>query len=142
MARERGKQGTGRRRVDPPAESRARDEALASLVPDLLRRMLGIGLSGFFLTEEAVRKALGDTVPKDWVDYVSETSERTRAEFVERLAREVGETLERVDLAALAEQLLASHSVEVKAEIRLVPHRGEDGGQPIRIRFARRGRRR
>ncbi len=87
--------------------------------PELVRRVLTLGLSGFFLTEEALRKALGDTLPKDWTDFAAEQSERTRKEFLERLSYEIAQSLENIDLAAILEQLLEGRTLEVKAQIRL-----------------------
>lgn len=94
-------------------------------VPDLLRRMLGLGFSGLFMTEEVLRKALGESVPKDWVDFAAEQSQRTRRELIDRIAGELGRTLDGVDLRELAERLLRGHTVEVTARIRFVA-RGED----------------
>ena len=51
-----------RKRTDAP-------ESLGA-IPELMRRAIALGLTGFFTTEEAVRRALGDTVPKDWTDYL------------------------------------------------------------------------
>ncbi len=48
-----------------------------------------------------------------------EQSERTRAEFIERLSYEVARNLENIDPAALLSTLLEGRTVEVKAEIRL-----------------------
>ena len=120
MARKQGKETT------PPASSIAPDPsgddeekgALPAL-PELLRRAAGIGFSGFFLTEAAIRKALGETLPKDWIDFAVEQSERTRAEFIERLSYEVARNLESIDPAALLSTLLEGRTLEVKAEIRL-----------------------
>lgn len=120
MARKQGKETT------PPKPSIAsdpsgEDEGKAALpaLPELLRRAAGIGFSGFFLTEAAIRKALGDTLPKDWIDFAVEQSERTRAEFIERLSYEVARNLESIDPAALLNTLLEGRTLEVKAEIRL-----------------------
>ncbi len=98
-------------------------------LPDFARRALSIGLSGFFLTEETIRKALGDTLPKDWMDFATEQSERTRKEFLERLSFEIAQSLEKVDVAAVLRDLLAGRTLEVKAEIRL-------GGEPTRVHAA------
>jgi hypothetical protein len=117
MARERGKEkeaGRPARRRDEPA-SAGRLPAL----PELARRVIGLGLSGFFLTEETIRRALGDTLPKDWADFAADQSERTRKEFLERLSYELAQTLEKVDLAAVLRELLEGRTLEVRAEIRL-----------------------
>ena len=126
----RGKQ---RRAEAPSREEKAPgDEGTGGRVPglpDLIRRAFSMGLSGFFLTEEALRKALGDTVPRDWVDFAVEQSDRTRGEFLERLAAELAQVFRASDLAALAEQLLEGRTVEVTARFRLGPK--EDAGQAM-----------
>lgn len=95
-------------------------------IPDLMRRAIAMGLSGFFFTEEAIRKALGDAMPKDLQDFAVDQSRRTRAEFLERLSYEIGRTLENVDVASVLAQLLQGRTLEVTARIRL---RDEDSGR-------------
>jgi len=90
-------------------------------LPELMRRAVALGLSGFFLTEEAVRKAVGDTLPKDWLDFALDQGERTRRELLDRLSQEIGRSLEKVDLGELLTELLTGNTVEVKAEVRLLP---------------------
>ena len=134
MARTRGK-GTPIPDTEGPVDDPA--DSPAGRVPDLLRRVLALGLSGFFMTEEAVRKALGDTLPRDWADFAAEQSERSRAEFLDRLAHEISETLGAVDLEQLAARLLAGNTIEVKAEIRFVPREPEARGPAVRVRMTR-----
>jgi len=119
----------GRRaaRSEPPGE---RSEP-AGRVPDLLRRLLGLGFTGLFTTEEVLRKALGDSVPKDWIDFAVQQSERTRRELVDRVAAEVGRTLDGVDVRELAARLLRGHTLEVSARIRFVPRRPEGSSEAV-----------
>jgi hypothetical protein len=123
--------GSGRGKSDPDAKSRL-------AVPELVRRALSIGLSGFFLTEEAIRKALGDAVPRDWTDFVVNQSDRTRKEFLERLSFEIGQALENVDLARVLRELLEGRTLEVKAEIRLGPKDSEPGSRRFQVAAASR----
>ena len=88
-------------------------------IPDLVRKAFTLGLSGFFLTEEALRKALGETIPKDWTDFAVDQSERARREFLERLSFEIAQSLDKVDVAAVLQQLLQGRTLEIRAEIRL-----------------------
>jgi hypothetical protein len=90
-------------------------------MPDLARRALSLGLSGFFTTEETVRKALGDTLPKDWIDFAVEQSARTRQELLERVSTEIGRSLADVDLVDVLSRLLEGRTVEVTARFRLTP---------------------
>jgi hypothetical protein len=116
MADEREQHKRRIRRVDPALDE---ETSAAGLFPDLLRRGLALGLSGLFLTEEAFRKAFGDTVPRDWMDFAAEQSARTRSEFLERLSAELARVLESVDLAQLLDSLVTGRTIEVKAEIRI-----------------------
>jgi hypothetical protein len=117
MAQDRGNEkkrpGSGGR--DEPSDTAPRLPAL----PDLVRKAFTLGFSGFFLTEEAIRRALGDTLPKEWSDFAVDQSERARKEFLERLSFEIAQTLEKIDVAAVMRELLEGRTLEVRAEIRL-----------------------
>jgi hypothetical protein len=112
------------------------DDGLAGFLPDLLRRGLTLGFTGFFLTEEAVRKALGESVPRDLMDFILTQSERTRTEFLDRISKEFARTLSVVDPVELTKQLLEGNSIEVNATIRLVPSEAEEkkGGRKRSVR--------
>ncbi len=121
-------------RSEEPAQ-REEAEAQESLgaIPELMRRAIALGLTGFFTTEEAVRRALGDTVPKDWTEYIAESSDRTRGEFLDRLSREIARTLKEVDLAAVLQQLLEGRTLSLNAEIRLSGDPRTDSGAAVRF---------
>jgi hypothetical protein len=102
-------------------------------LPELARRALSLGLSGFFLTEETIRKALGDTLPRDWTDFAIEQSERTRKEFLERLSYELAQMLEQADLAALMRELLEGRTLEIRAEIRLGGQESGPDAQNLKV---------
>lgn len=103
-------------------------------LPDMVRRMITLGLSGFFTTEEALRRALGDTIPQDWVDFAADQSERTRRDFSDAVAREVGRALENVDLAELLGQVFENRTIEINARVRLLA--GENGKATSRDRVS------
>jgi hypothetical protein len=139
MAAPRGKRGTTRaerRTPRAPASSEPQGES-ARIVPDLLRRALGFGFSGFFTTEELLRKAFGDSVPREWVDFAATQTERARREFAERIAGELRRSLETVDLERLAERLLREHTIEIDARIRFVRKEpGDARASDVRIRLS------
>jgi hypothetical protein len=122
MAQSRRKQ-----RIEPEVQAKKpkkredaeEQEETLGAIPELMRRAIALGLTGFFTTEEAVRRALGDTVPKDWTDTIAESSDRTRSEFLDKLSREIARTLKEVDLGAVLQRLLEGQTLTVNAEIRL-----------------------
>jgi hypothetical protein len=133
MAAPRGRRTTARQRGEKGGEAETAPPA-----DGLLRRALGLGLASFFSGEEVLRKALGDTVPREWVEFASAQSERTRRDFAERLAAELGKSLRAIELDELAKRLLQGHTVEINARVRFLP-RAEDEGDPghsVRVRVA------
>lgn len=110
-----------RDRDRPGGESRGEAPAPTGAIPDMVRRMVTLGLSGFFTTEEALRRAVGDTIPQDWVDFAADQSEKTRRDFGDAVAREVGKALAEVDLAEVLGAMLESRPIEIQARVRLLP---------------------
>ena len=130
-----------KKRPAPEREEPPQDENGArGGIPELLRRGLTMGFSGLFMTEEAVRRAFGDTVPRDWVDFATEQSTRTRSEFLERLSGEIARSLEAIDLADVLDSLLSGRTIEVRAEIRLRERDADDDAEPVRLSLFDRGR--
>ena len=75
--------------ADPPAEAlgpERRGLPFESLIQEAIRRAASLGFSSFFLTEEAIRKAFSDAVPREWVDYVGKQGDEVRGELIDRLA--------------------------------------------------------
>jgi hypothetical protein len=66
----------------------AHERGAGGRIPDLVRRALTAGFSGMFMTGEALRDALGDSVPREWADFAADQSARTRSEFIDRLSVE------------------------------------------------------
>jgi hypothetical protein len=118
--RRRKAAGTARGAAPASPETPRAGES-AGFFPDLLRRGLALGFTGVFLTEEALRKALGDSVPRDMLEFLVEQTERTRSEFLDRLSREFGRAVSALDPAELARRLLEGRTIEVTARVRLVP---------------------
>lgn len=99
----------------------------AAGLPEVARRLIALGLSGVFSTQETIRQAVGDALPKEWMDFAADQSERTRAEFLERLAGELARTIESIDLPRVIQQALEGRTLEVKAQIRMLPDEGLKG---------------
>jgi hypothetical protein len=131
-----------KKEADPEQDASSQEEdAAGGRFPDLLRRGLSLGLSGLFMTEEAVRRAFGDTVPRDWVDFATDQSTRTRTEFLERLSGEIARSLESIDLVETLDALLSGRTLEVRAELRIRERDAEgDESKPVRLSLFDHGR--
>jgi hypothetical protein len=92
----------------------------SGFLPDLLRRGMSLGLTGFFMTEEALRRALGETAPREMIEFVVAQSEKTRAEFLDRVSREFGKALAAMDPVEVVKRLLEGRTIEISATVRFV----------------------
>ncbi len=119
-------EGADRRRERAPRGRAGGGSDAGGFFPEALRRVLTVGFTGFFLTEEALRKALGDSVPRDVIEFVLDQSQRMRSEFLDRISREFGRVLDRMDPVELARRLLEGRTVEVSARFRLVPEKKKE----------------
>ena len=104
----------------PLGRKEGASEEGSGFLPDLLRRGMSLGLTGFFMTEEALRRALGETAPREMIEFVVAQSEKTRAEFLDRMSREFGKALTAMDPVELAKRMLEGRTVEISATIRFV----------------------
>jgi len=105
-------------RIPESAEEAAR---ASGFIPDLLRRAMVLGFSGFFSTEATIRRAIGETVSPDLAVFATEQGERARQDLLERITSEFGRVIEKVDVADVLRKVLEGQTVEVTARIRLVP---------------------
>lgn len=113
------------------AASERKPRALESLFQEVVRRGATLGLSSFFLTEEAVRRALSDAVPQDWVEYVAEQSNEVRRDLLDRLVREFGAWLDRLDTQefqrSLLKTLLDEYELTLTIDVSARPRSGTKG---------------
>ncbi len=107
------------KKPEPTDEETAAQEA-AGFLPDLLRKGLTLGFTGVFMTEEAIRKALGESVPRDVIEYVLQQSERMRGEFLDRTSKEFGKAISAMDPAEVLTRLVEGRTVEVTARFRIL----------------------
>lgn len=122
-------EGADKRKERSPQGRTGSGADAGGFFPEALRRMLTVGFTGFFLTEEALRKSLGDSVPRDVLEFLLDQSQRMRGEFLDRISKEFGRVLERVDPVEVARRLLEGRTVEVSARFRLVPEKKKEKGR-------------
>lgn len=107
-------------------EAARRSGPLESLFTEAIRRAASLGFSSFFLTEEALRRAFNDSVPREWVDYVSRQGEGVRTELFDALAKQFGEWLREIDLVEILGEVLRGHDISVRLDLS-AERRAEEG---------------
>jgi len=78
---------------DDDLELRRRAGPLEGFFQEAVRRAANLGISTFFTTEEAVRRAFSESVPPDWLEYLNRQGTDLRSELLDRMSREFGEWL-------------------------------------------------
>jgi hypothetical protein len=102
---------------DDDFELRRRAGPLEGFFQEAVRRAAQLGLSTFFTTEEAVRRAFSESVPSDWLDYLNQQGTDLRGELLDRMSREFGEWLRQVDMAQIMSKLLEEHDFELRISV-------------------------
>jgi len=115
-----------------PVESR-RTGLFEAILHEAVRRAAQAGLSGFFATEDALRRAFSDTVPRDWADYLGEKGSDLRGELIERLAAEFGAWLRTVDIAQVAGKLIEENDFELRISVSAQRRSGAERGPELSL---------
>lgn len=97
---------------------------------EIVRRAASVGLSSLFLTEEAVRKALADTLPQDWADYLARQGQEVREDLVDRVMEELRRWLQQLDPQELprllARSVLDQYDFTVTIDVKASPRAGAE----------------
>ena len=125
-----------------------REGSRAGFVPEFMRKVAVAGLGALFMTEEGIRSLAGQLkLPKEVLGYILGQAEKTKDEVGRAVSEELRRFLQSEKLRDELLKLVAGMTVEVKAQIRLVPNPGEENtgtGPKLTITElnARRGKRR
>ncbi len=110
--------GPGGRGTDDPGGRTRPPGPLESLFQEAVRRATGIGVTGLAATEEAVRKAFGESAPREWMDFLSAQGDGLRGEIVERIATEFREYLRSDDVEKTLRRVLDDYEISVNVRLR------------------------
>ncbi|WNG37070.1 hypothetical protein F0U61_27880 [Archangium violaceum] len=106
-------------------------------VPEFVRKVAVAGLGALFMTEEGIRSLAGQLkLPKEALGYILGQAEKTKDEVGRVVSEELRRFLQSEKLRDEFLKLMSGMTIEVKAQIRLVPDRSEDAeqGEPARTK--------
>lgn len=93
-------------------------------VPDFVRRMAWAGIGAVFMSEEGVRRLAGQLkLPKEALSFLLQQADKTKDEIGRVVSDEVRKLLQSDRLRDEFLKMIAGMTIEVRAEIKLVPDR-------------------
>jgi hypothetical protein len=109
---------------------RGEESSRAGFVPEFVRKVAVAGLGAIFMTEEGIRSLAGQLkLPKEVLGYILGQAEKTKDEVGRVVSEELRRFLQSEKLRDELLKLVSGMTIEVKAQIRLVPpeEREEEG---------------
>ena len=112
---------------DPLLEDEPERESRAGFVPEFMRKVAVAGLGALFMTEEGIRSMAGQLkLPKEVLGYILGQAEKTKDEVGRVVSEELRRFLQSEKLREELLKLVSGMTIEVKAQIRLVPQEREE----------------
>ncbi|MHB8874068.1 MAG: hypothetical protein ACYC8T_10315 [Myxococcaceae bacterium] len=98
-------------------------------VPEFVKKMAIAGLGALFMTEEGIRNLAGQLkLPKEVLGFIVGQAEKTKDDVGRVLSEEIRRFLQSEKLRDEFLKLLSGMTVEIKAEVRLVPDKEKHEG--------------
>jgi hypothetical protein len=136
--------------VDPddPLDDGPHDDKARGFVPDFVRRMAWAGLGAVFMSEEGIRRLASQLkLPKEVMGTLLAQAEKTKDDLGRVVSEEVRKFLQSPRLRDELMKVVSGMTIEIKAEVRLVPDGPREEGAPapvsvteIKTRYRRRSR--
>lgn len=107
-----------------PPDDRDDEKGFRGVIPDFVRKMAVAGLGAVFMTEEGIRNLAGQLkLPKEALTYILGQAEHTKDQIGRVVSEEVRRFLQSEKLRDEFLKLLSGMTLEIKAEVKLVPDR-------------------
>lgn len=104
------------------------DRPTRGFVPEFVRKMAVTGLGALFMTEEGIRSLASQVkLPKEVLAFVVSQAEKTKEDVARVLTDELRKFFQSEKLRDEFLKLLAGMTIEVTAQVRLVPNKRKEG---------------
>src|SRR5260370_12055163 len=106
-------------------------EGKLSFVPELVKRVAVAGLGALFMTEEGIRSLAGQLkLPKEVLGFIVSQAEKTKDDIGRVVSDEVRRFLQSEKLREEFLKLLTGTTIEITAQVRLMPEKPPHAPQP------------
>ncbi len=98
---------------------------------EIARKVLLTGLGAIFMTEEGIRRTLGDLkIPKDAISALLETVKRQKNDVLSAVATELGNFLSKVKVHEELRKALTGLQLHLDAKLTFDPHKKDSEHTP------------
>lgn len=92
---------------------------------ETLKKIFATGVSAAFMTEESIRKLVGDLhLPKESLNLLLQGAARSKEELMNRVSREVISIISKIDFVKEASRFMEEHKFRIVAEVEVLPKTG------------------
>ncbi|HYR56971.1 MAG TPA: hypothetical protein VEM39_12660 [Myxococcaceae bacterium] len=106
-------------------------EGKLSFVPELVKRVAVAGLGALFMTEEGIRSLAGQLkLPKEVLGFIVSQAEKTKDDIGRVVSDEVRRFLQSEKLREEFLKLLTGTTIEITAQVRLMPEKPHGDAKP------------
>ncbi len=106
-------------------------EGKLSFVPELVKRVAVAGLGALFMTEEGIRSLAGQLkLPKEVLGFIVSQAEKTKDDIGRVVSDEVRRFLQSEKLREEFLKLLTGTTIEITAQVRLMPDKPHGDAKP------------
>jgi hypothetical protein len=97
-----------------------KDDKRDGVLGDALKKVFSVGVSAAFMTEEGIRKYLGDLkLPRDLLEALLAGASKSKDEITTRVAKEINGIISKIDWVAELSKFAETHKFKIKAEIEI-----------------------
>lgn len=98
-----------------------------SLFGDTLKKVITSGVTGAFMTEEALRGYLSDLkLPKELLNMILQSAQKSKDEITQRVSKEMVTMIQKIDIAKEIGKFAENHKFRISAEIDFVKKEKEE----------------
>lgn len=90
-------------------------------VGDTLKRLLTVGISAAFMTEESIRTYLGEMkLPKEALSLLLQGAKKSKEELMGRVGNEIVAIIHKIDFVEEASRFVENHKFRISAEVEVL----------------------
>lgn len=101
-------------------DSGDKDDKKDGMLGDAFKKVFSVGVSAAFMTEEGIRKYLGDIkLPKEILEALLAGASKSKEEITGRVAKEINGIISKIDWVQELSKFAETHKFKIKAEIEI-----------------------